>query len=73
MVFKDNITPFQNKKTITCPICKKQTSKKNYPFCSNRCSDIDLGKWFEGKYVISEDLNNDNLLSDFNNSEDKPD
>jgi len=23
------------------------------PFCSKRCQTIDLGKWLDGKYVIS--------------------
>jgi endogenous inhibitor of DNA gyrase (YacG/DUF329 family) len=22
------------------------------PFCSRRCADIDLGRWFKGDYVI---------------------
>jgi hypothetical protein len=22
------------------------------PFCSSRCADIDLGRWFQGKYAI---------------------
>lgn len=36
-----------------CPICSKLTNNQEYrPFCSKRCSDIDLGNWFGEKYVI---------------------
>lgn len=48
------------KKSIKCPECGKLTeySKSNEyrPFCSKRCSLIDLGEWVEGSYSIeSED------------------
>lgn len=35
-----------------CPICKKDTVEKYRPFCSKRCSDIDLGKWLTDSYII---------------------
>jgi len=36
-----------------CPICGKQTSDEKYrPFCSKRCADIDLGRWFDGSYSL---------------------
>ncbi|MGA9799686.1 MAG: DNA gyrase inhibitor YacG [Terriglobales bacterium] len=40
---------------LKCPICKKQVTSKNaeFPFCSDRCRLIDLGKWASGGYVIS--------------------
>lgn len=40
---------------LRCPICKKETHKKDpdFPFCSERCRLIDLGKWASGAYVIS--------------------
>ena len=25
---------------------------KSFPFCSQRCRDVDLGNWMTGKYVI---------------------
>ncbi len=28
-----------------------------FPFCSERCRSIDLGKWASGAYVISSPLN----------------
>jgi len=30
---------------------------ENFPFCSDRCRLIDLGKWASGKYVISTAIN----------------
>lgn len=41
-----------------CPICKKVFTQEKYaPFCSKRCADIDLGRWFNGSYAVpSEDL-----------------
>ena len=41
-----------------CPICKKVFTQETYvPFCSKRCADVDLGRWFNGSYAVpSEDL-----------------
>ena len=36
-----------------CPICNGATTEKYHPFCSSRCSEIDLGRWFNGSYVIA--------------------
>ena len=40
---------------LKCPICKKPVDAKgpDFPFCSDRCRLIDLGKWASGEYVIS--------------------
>jgi endogenous inhibitor of DNA gyrase (YacG/DUF329 family) len=40
---------------LKCPICKKAVTSKDveFPFCSDRCRLIDLGKWASGAYVIS--------------------
>jgi endogenous inhibitor of DNA gyrase (YacG/DUF329 family) len=40
---------------LRCPTCKKPVKNNNaeFPFCSDRCRRIDLGKWASGKYVIS--------------------
>ncbi len=35
-----------------CPICKKPSDVKFHPFCSNRCKDVDLSRWFTGSYAI---------------------
>ncbi len=43
---------------LKCPICKKpvKNSDPEFPFCSERCRTIDLGKWASGQYVISSPL-----------------
>jgi endogenous inhibitor of DNA gyrase (YacG/DUF329 family) len=35
-----------------CPICNEPTAIATRPFCSRRCADIDLGRWFSGAYAI---------------------
>lgn len=37
---------------IKCPICKKAADAKLKPFCSKRCADIDLGRWFNEDYTV---------------------
>jgi endogenous inhibitor of DNA gyrase (YacG/DUF329 family) len=39
---------------LRCPICKKnvKAGEPDFPFCSDRCRSIDLGKWATGAYVI---------------------
>jgi uncharacterized protein len=45
----------KRKVKLRCPICKKPVSSSDpeFPFCSERCRTIDLGKWARGQYVIS--------------------
>jgi endogenous inhibitor of DNA gyrase (YacG/DUF329 family) len=40
---------------LRCPICKKtvKSTDADFPFCSDRCRLIDLGKWASGGYVIA--------------------
>ncbi len=42
-----------------CPICDKpvsgardETGRGYAPFCSKRCADVDLQRWFTGRYAI---------------------
>ena len=36
-----------------CPLCRKKEAVAAFkPFCSKRCADIDLGRWFNGGYAI---------------------
>jgi hypothetical protein len=35
-----------------CPICKSPVTREHRPFCSKRCKEIDLGRWFSGTYSI---------------------
>jgi uncharacterized protein len=43
---------------IKCPTCKKpiKSDGTDFPFCSQRCRLIDLGKWATGQYVVSSAL-----------------
>jgi uncharacterized protein len=43
------------KKTLRCPTCGTLVTAKdeNFPFCSDHCRQIDLGKWASGVYKIS--------------------
>ena len=36
-----------------CPICRRAPADEKYkPFCSKRCADVDLQRWFVGSYAI---------------------
>ncbi len=44
---------------MLCPICKREVDEATkgrkdsfFPFCSERCKLIDLGRWLAGKYQI---------------------
>jgi len=39
-------------------------TQEDFPFCSDRCRIIDLGKWASGGYVISTKINDPELLED---------
>ena len=41
---------------LRCPICKQPVDSETspeFPFCSERCREHDLGNWAMEKYVIS--------------------
>ena len=40
---------------MKCPICKSPSTEQASPFCSKRCSQVDLGRWFSGQYAIASD------------------
>ena len=35
-----------------CAICGKPAADRFRPFCSARCKDVDLNRWFSGAYAI---------------------
>lgn len=35
-----------------CAVCGKPVSAEFRPFCSRRCADVDLQRWFAGAYAI---------------------
>jgi len=58
---------------LKCPICKKLVTSKDaeFPFCSDRCRLIDLGKWASGGYVISSPLQDGDSLEDISRESDE--
>jgi len=35
-----------------CPVCRRPTDPAFRPFCSKRCSDVDLQRWLSGRYAV---------------------
>jgi len=65
---QSNAKPQANRaETGRCPICKREVLRdaKTFPFCSDRCRTIDLGRWLGGEYRFSRAVNEDDL-ADFN-------
>ena len=46
--------------SLRCPTCRKIVLRQDpdFPFCSERCKTVDLGKWASGGYVVSTPINN---------------
>lgn len=38
--------------SAACPICRKPPAQDYRPFCSRRCADVDLARWFRADYAI---------------------
>ena len=47
-----------------CPICRKPTVEAYRPFCSRRCSDVDLQRWFSGRYAIATESDERGVVED---------
>ena len=45
--------------TTSCPTCKKPSIKEFFPFCSKRCSQVDLNRWLGERYHIDTNQQND--------------
>ncbi len=51
----------KDKKRV-CHLCRKEyIDDKYYPFCSERCKEIDLLNWLEEKYKIERPLSEEEL------------
>jgi uncharacterized protein len=53
-------------KALFCPTCRKivLATDEDFPFCSDRCRRIDLGKWASGDYKISSPIQDPDLLEE---------
>lgn len=62
---------------LVCPTCRKKVQYSDLkeiphrPFCSRRCKMVDLGKWLNEEYRISEPLDGTQDLSPEDPSERK--
>jgi uncharacterized protein len=56
----------KKQKILRCPTCKQivNTKDPDFPFCSDHCRSIDLGKWASGVYRISSPVLDPELLED---------
>jgi endogenous inhibitor of DNA gyrase (YacG/DUF329 family) len=59
-------SPSSKSKALRCPTCRTLVLEKteDYPFCSDRCRRIDLGKWASGDYKISTPIQDPDLLEE---------
>ena len=46
----EKVTPLR--KPRPCPECGKPSQRATFPFCSERCKNIDLNRWMTGSYAI---------------------
>ncbi len=55
---------------LRCPTCGMLVRKEDedFPFCSDRCRKIDLGKWAMGVYKISSPVLDPEVLEDLGGS-----
>jgi endogenous inhibitor of DNA gyrase (YacG/DUF329 family) len=44
--------PEQGPAAKPCPVCARPAVARFRPFCSKRCADIDLHRWFSGVYAV---------------------
>lgn len=60
------MTPKKNTVVLRCPTCKTivTAAVTDFPFCSDRCRQIDLGKWASGAYKISSPVLDPEVLED---------
>ena len=56
--------PKKKPRSLRCPTCRTLVlaGDQNFPFCSDRCRLIDLGKWASGGYVISTPITDPEML-----------
>jgi len=61
-------------KTLRCPSCGTLVTKDDeyFPFCSDRCRLIDLGKWASGEYRISSPILDPEVLEGLDEASRRP-
>ncbi len=58
-------------KSLRCPTCRTLVSpgSEDVPFCSDRCRQIDLGKWASNEYRISSPILDPDLLEELEHAQ----
>ena len=58
---EDPVPDNRSESGLKCPICRRSSAPQEpregeqrspYPFCSERCRLVDLGRWLDGRYRI---------------------
>ncbi len=51
---------------MKCPICKRKVEKSDpeFPFCSERCRNEDLGNWVYGRYRVPAPISDEEEIPD---------
>ena len=65
--------PKKKSRSLRCPTCRTivMAGDQHFPFCSDRCRLIDLGKWANGGYVISTPITDPEMLENLAEEEAK--
>jgi hypothetical protein len=65
-LYQELLMPAKKKSVLRCPTCKMlvRHSDEDFPFCSDRCRKIDLGKWAMGVYKVSSPVLDPDVLDD---------
>ena len=50
MTLASNVEPLR--KSRPCAECGRPSTRESYPFCSERCRNVDLSRWLTGAYAI---------------------
>ncbi len=58
-------------KSLRCPTCRTPVlpGSEDAPFCSDRCRQIDLGKWASDEYRISSPILDPDLLEELEHAQ----
>ena len=57
---------------LKCPICRQAVDSQTtaeFPFCSERCREIDLGNWAMEKYKVAAPIMDESELEELEDNE----
>lgn len=52
--------------TVKCPTCQSSVEEAvpTFPFCSDRCKTVDLGRWFNEDYKVTRPIEQADIEED---------